>query len=96
MSKDDSRMWGGRFNEPTDEFVQSFTASVSFDRRLALADIEGSNAHATMLKHIGVLNSDELTAIEYGLQQIRDEINDGVFTWSVALEDVHMNIEARL
>jgi len=96
MSKDDSRMWGGRFSEPTDEFVQSFTASVSFDRRLAMADIEGSNAHAMMLKHIGVLNSDELTAIQYGLQQIRDEINDGKFEWSVALEDVHMNIEARL
>ncbi len=96
MSKDDSRMWGGRFSEPTDEFVQSFTASVAFDRRLAHADIEGSRAHAMMLKHIGVLNSDELTAIKYGLQQIREEIDSGKFAWSVALEDVHMNIEARL
>ena len=96
MSKDDSRMWGGRFSEPTDEFVQSFTASVTFDRRLAHADIEGSNAHAMMLKHIGVLSSDELTAIQYGLQQIRDEIAEERFEWSVALEDVHMNIEARL
>jgi argininosuccinate lyase len=96
MSKDDSRMWGGRFSEPTDEFVQSFTASVTFDRRLAHADIEGSNAHAMMLKHIGVLNSDELTTIQYGLQQIRDEIAEDRFEWSVALEDVHMNIEARL
>ncbi len=96
MSKDDSRMWGGRFSEPTDEFVQSFTASVTFDRRLAHADIEGSLAHAMMLKHIGVLNSDELTAIKHGLQQVRDEIDEGRFEWSVALEDVHMNIEARL
>ncbi|MFZ9037683.1 MAG: argininosuccinate lyase [Gammaproteobacteria bacterium] len=96
MSKDDSRMWGGRFNEPTDEFVQAFTASVAFDRRLAHADIEGSRAHAMMLKHIGVLSSDELTAIKYGLQQIREEIDEGRFEWSVALEDVHMNIEARL
>ena len=96
MSKDDSRMWGGRFNEPTDEFVQAFTASVGFDRRLAYADIEGSRAHAMMLKHIGVLNSDELTAIKYGLQQIREEIDADKFAWSVALEDVHMNIEARL
>ena len=96
MSKDDSRMWGGRFSEPTDEFVQSFTASVAFDRRLAYADIEGSLAHAMMLKRIGVLNSDELTSIKYGLQQIRDEIDEGRFEWSVALEDVHMNIEARL
>ncbi|MDH3633068.1 MAG: argininosuccinate lyase [Gammaproteobacteria bacterium] len=96
MSKDDTRMWGGRFNQPTDEFVQAFTASVGFDRRLAHADIEGSRAHAMMLKHIGVLSSDELTAIKYGLQQIREEIDAGKFAWSVALEDVHMNIEARL
>ena len=96
MSKDDTRMWGGRFNQPTDEFVQAFTASVGFDRRLAHADIEGSRAHAMMLKHIGVLKSDELTAIKYGLQQIREEIDAGKFAWSVALEDVHMNIEARL
>ncbi len=96
MSKNDTRMWGGRFNQPTDEFVQAFTASVGFDRRLAHADIEGSRAHAMMLKHIGVLSSDELTAIKYGLQQIRDEIDAGKFAWSVALEDVHMNIEARL
>ncbi len=96
MSKDDSRMWGGRFNEPTDEFVQAFTASVGFDQRLAHADIEGSRAHAMMLKHIGVLNSDELTAIKNGLQKILEEIDAGEFAWSVALEDVHMNIEARL
>ena len=96
MSKDDSRMWGGRFSEPTDEFVQSFTASVTFDRRLADADIDGSNAHAMMLKRIGVLNADELSAIQNGLQQIRDEIAEDRFEWSVALEDVHMNIEARL
>jgi argininosuccinate lyase len=89
-------MWGGRFNEPTDAFVQAFTASVAFDRRLAHADIEGSLAHAKMLHHIGVLSSDELTAITYGLQQIRDEIDADRFEWSVALEDVHMNIEARL
>jgi argininosuccinate lyase len=76
--------------------VQAFTASVGFDHRLADADIEGSRAHAMMLKRIGVLNSDELTAIKYGLQQIREEIDNGKFAWSVALEDVHMNIEARL
>jgi len=96
MSKDDSRMWGGRFSEPTDEFVQSFTASVTFDRRLARADIDGSNAHAMMLERIGVLNADELSAIQNGLQQISDEIAEDRFDWSVALEDVHMNIEARL
>ena len=96
MSKNDTRMWGGRFNEPTDEFVQAFTASVSFDRRLALADIEGSRAHAMMLQRIGVLSADELDAISDGLQQVRDEVVEDRFAWSVALEDVHMNIEARL
>jgi argininosuccinate lyase len=96
MTKNDTRMWGGRFNEPTDEFVQAFTASVSFDRRLANADIEGSRAHAMMLQHIGVLSAEELDAISSGLQQIRDEIAEERFAWSVALEDVHMNIEARL
>jgi argininosuccinate lyase len=96
MSKKDTRMWGGRFNEPTDEFVQAFTASVSFDRRLAAADIEGSLAHAKMLARIGVLDGEELKSIEQGLGQIEDEIDAGKFAWSVALEDVHMNIEARL
>ncbi len=96
MSKQDTRMWGGRFNEPTDEFVQRFTASVGFDRRLARADIEGSLAHAAMLARIGVLAADELAAIEKGLEQIRGEIDAGSFEWSDALEDVHMNIEARL
>ena len=96
MSKKDSRMWGGRFNEPTDEFVQAFTASVGFDQRLAGADIDGSLAHAKMLQQIGVLEVDELAQIESGLAQIRDEIEQDRFEWSVALEDVHMNIEARL
>ena len=96
MSKKDSRMWGGRFSEPTDEFVMAFTASVGFDRRLAHADIEGSRAHASMLERVGILGRDELTAILDGLQQIKNEIDDGSFEWSVALEDVHMNIEARL
>ncbi|MGD8840319.1 MAG: argininosuccinate lyase [Gammaproteobacteria bacterium] len=96
MSKKDSRMWGGRFNEPTDEFVQAFTASVSFDKRLAAVDIEGSLAHAKMLARVGVLDDGELKSIEQGLAQIGEEIDAGKFAWSVALEDVHMNIEARL
>ncbi len=96
MSKKESSIWGGRFSEPTDEFVQAFTASVSFDWRLAAADIEGSIAHAKMLQRIGVLDADELGDIEVGLQKIGEEISLGNFAWSVALEDVHMNIEARL
>jgi len=89
-------MWGGRFNEPTDAFVEAFTASVSFDQRMAQVDIQGSLAHARMLHKIGILNDDEHTAIENGMAQIREEISNGVFEWSVSLEDVHMNIESRL
>ena len=89
-------MWGGRFSEPTDEFVQAMTASVGFDRRLADADIDGSIAHAKTLHRAGVLDDGELQSIEDGLAQIRAEIANDRFAWSVALEDVHMNIEARL
>ncbi|MFT5741657.1 MAG: argininosuccinate lyase [Gammaproteobacteria bacterium] len=96
MSKKESSMWGGRFTEPTDEFVQSFTASVNFDQRLAMADIRGSLAHARMLKRINILDDTELAAIEKGMLQIQQEIEQGEFNWSVALEDVHMNIESRL
>ena len=91
-----SKLWGGRFSEATDSFVQRFTASVSFDQRLAEQDIAGSLAHAAMLEHIGVLNADEANLIITGLEQIRGEIENGQFNWSIELEDVHMNIEARL
>jgi argininosuccinate lyase len=98
MSKeqDTSKLWGGRFSEPTDSFVQRFTASVDFDRRMAEQDIEGSLAHAGMLHAVGVLTAAELQEIEGGLAQVREEIANGSFQWSVELEDVHMNIEARL
>jgi argininosuccinate lyase len=96
MSKNDSRMWGGRFTEPTDAFVEAFTASVKFDQRLAQVDIQGSLAHAKMLHKIGILNDNEHSAIEKGMAEIRQEISDGEFDWSVSLEDVHMNIESRL
>jgi len=91
-----NQSWGGRFTEPTDAFVERFTASVDFDQRLALHDIQGSVAHATMLARVGVLTDDERDAIVEGLGEIRGEIERGEFAWSVALEDVHMNIEARL
>ena len=97
MSKaDTSKLWGGRFSEATDSFVQRFTASVSFDQRMAAEDIAGSLAHAAMLARIGVLSEEELAQIESGLAQVQQEIEDGSFNWSVELEDVHMNIEARL
>ena len=99
MSNEDPatpKLWGGRFTEPTDTFVERFTASVSFDARLYHHDIMGSIAHARMLAHSGVLARDESDAIVDGLEQIHREVASGEFVWSVALEDVHMNIEARL
>ncbi|MDD3448812.1 MAG: argininosuccinate lyase, partial [Gammaproteobacteria bacterium] len=91
-----SKLWGGRFSESTDAFVQAFTASVDFDRRLYRHDIAGSIAHATMLARAGVLTDAERDLIIEGLTAIRGEIERGEFPWSTALEDVHMNIEARL
>ncbi|MEJ2532637.1 MAG: argininosuccinate lyase [Halioglobus sp.] len=98
MSKeqDTSKLWGGRFTEATDRFVQRFTASVDFDQRMAAEDIAGSRAHAAMLCAVGVLTEQELGDIERGLDQVEREIAGGRFAWSVELEDVHMNIEARL
>ncbi|CBV44140.1 argininosuccinate lyase [Halomonas elongata] len=95
-SNSTNQSWGGRFSEPTDAFVARFTASVDFDRRLALHDIQGSRAHATMLARVGVLTEDERDAILGGLDEVAAEIEAGSFAWSVELEDVHMNIEARL
>ncbi|MGB0956965.1 MAG: argininosuccinate lyase [Litorivicinus sp.] len=89
-------LWGGRFSEATDAFVQEFTASVQFDQRMAGEDIRGSRAHARMLGVQGVLTADEVSQIDGGLSQIESEINSGDFAWSIAREDVHMNIEARL
>lgn len=91
-----NQSWGGRFSEPVDAFVARFTASVDFDKRLYRHDIMGSLAHAKMLTGVGVLNQDELKAIEEGLAAIQQEIEAGEFDWRVDLEDVHMNIEARL
>jgi argininosuccinate lyase len=90
------KLWGGRFGESTDAFVEAFTASVGFDRRLYRHDIAGSIAHARMLAKVGVLTREECQAIVEGLAAIRQDIEQGRFEWSVALEDVHMNIEARL
>jgi argininosuccinate lyase len=88
--------WGGRFTESTDAFVEAFTASIDFDKRLYRYDIQGSRAHAQMLEKIGVLNRAELDDILSGLKQIEADIEQGRFQWSLSLEDVHMNIEARL
>jgi len=91
-----SKPWAGRFNEPTDAFVEAFTASVDFDRRLYRYDIEGSIAHASMLEKVGVLTKEECQDIIDGLAQVENEIETGKLEWSVSLEDIHMNVESRL
>ena len=91
-----AKAWSGRFSEPVTELVKRFTASVTFDKRLAAADIEGSLAHAAMLAKVGVITPQDLADISRGMAQITEEIDAGSFDWDIAREDVHMNIEARL
>ena len=91
-----SEGWSALFSEPTSELVKRYTASVGFDQRLWRADIAGSLAHAAMLADRGVIGADDLAAIRGGLATIRAEIERGEFAWNVDLEDVHLNIEARL
>ncbi len=88
--------WSGRFSEPVSEFVLRYTQSVSFDKRMAMADIQGSLAHAAMLAKCGVINEQDLADIRRGMATITDEIKTGKFLWQLELEDVHLNIEARL
>ncbi len=94
--KEVNQQWGGRFSEPVDEFVARFTASIDFDKRLYRHDIMGSIAHAKMLCKANILTAEELTSIIDGLAEIQQEIEQGAFEWSIAHEDIHMNIEARL
>ncbi|MEO1820028.1 argininosuccinate lyase [Pseudomonas sp.] len=96
QDKTTNQSWGGRFSEPVDAFVARFTASVDFDQRLYKHDIQGSIAHATMLAKVSVLTEAERDAIIEGLNAIRGDIEAGQFDWRVDLEDVHMNIEAKL
>jgi len=91
-----SQAWSALFSEPVSELVQRYTSSVNFDKRLWQADIEGSLAHAGMLAAQGIIAAQDLSDIERGLAQIAHEIRGGEFEWKLALEDVHLNIEARL
>jgi argininosuccinate lyase len=91
-----TQAWSARFSEPVAQAVQRYTASVSFDKRLARADIAGSLAHADMLAAQGIMSAQDLTDIQRGMAQIRAEIDTGAFEWKLELEDVHLNIEARL
>ena len=96
MTKEKSKTWSGRFNEPVAELVKKYTASVGFDQRLAEFDIQGSLAHAHMLGVQGIISQTDVEAIEHGLAEILQEIRNGSFEWSLDLEDVHLNIEKRL
>ena len=94
--EDKKHGWSALFSEPMSELVQRYTASVYFDRRLWRADIEGSLAHAEMLAAQKIISDADFAAIERGMRQIREEIESGQFDWKLELEDVHLNIEARL
>ncbi len=92
----EKKLWGGRFSEGTDAFVEEFTESVSFDKELALYDIKGSIAHARMLGKQGIIPEEDAQKIIKGLEEIKKEIEEGRFNWKKELEDVHMNIEKAL
>ena len=91
-----SEAWSALFSEPMSELVKRYTASVFFDKRLWLADITGSLAHAEMLAAQNIIGASDLADIERGMAQVRTEIESGAFEWKLDLEDVHLNIEARL
>ncbi|GFE65052.1 argininosuccinate lyase [Litoreibacter roseus] len=94
--KSSNAMWGGRFAAGPDAIMEAINASIGFDQRLARQDIEGSRAHAAMLAKQGILTDSDVEAIREGLLTVLSEIEDGTFQFSTALEDIHMNVEARL
>jgi argininosuccinate lyase len=95
-TKSASAMWGGRFDAGPSAVMEAINASIDIDQRMAEQDIAGSMAHAAMLGATNVISSEDASAIQRGLEQVREEIRAGEMEWSAALEDVHMNVEARL
>lgn len=91
-----NKMWGGRFATGPDAIMEEINASIDYDKRFHTQDIAGSKAHAEMLASVGILTEEDKDAILSGLDQVSDEIAAGTFTFSRALEDIHMNVEARL
>ena len=91
-----NRMWGGRFEASPDEAMEAINASIDFDRRLYAEDIAGSIAHVTMLARQGIVSQADADAIADGLRRVQAEIESGGFPFDRPLEDIHMNIEARL
>jgi argininosuccinate lyase len=96
MDQDEGKLWGGRFEQATDAAVERFTASIHFDRALARYDLRVSKAHARMLERVGLISRKDEEALRSGLDRIAREIEDGTFPLDPALEDIHMNVEARL
>jgi argininosuccinate lyase len=96
MSRERNKPWGGRFQDDTDPSVERFSASIHFDRALARYDLRLSGAHAEMLCSVGLISADELAALRRGLAEIGAEIEAGTFPFDTSLEDIHMNVEARL
>ena len=96
MAGGDQRAWGGRFQEATDARVEAMNASIAFDQVLALEDIAGSVAHSRMLRAQGIMSAEEQATIEAGLVGIAADIRSGAFEFTVAREDVHMNVEGAL
>ena len=96
MTKSSNAMWGGRFSAGPDAIMEAINASIGFDQRMAAQDIAGSRAHAAMLAATGILSDSDAAAIREGLLTVLSEIETGHFAFSTALEDIHMNVEARL
>jgi argininosuccinate lyase len=94
--KTSNKMWGGRFAAGPDAIMEAINASISFDKRMAAQDIAGSRAHAAMLAAQGIIETNDAEAIREGLLTVLSEIEGGTFEYSTALEDIHMNVEARL
>ncbi|MFM7304411.1 MAG: lyase family protein, partial [Alphaproteobacteria bacterium] len=96
MSSSANQQWGGRFAEGPSAIMAAINASIGFDRKMWRQDIQGSLAHAAMLKHVGIISAEDEAAIRDGLGKIAARIEAGDFPFDDALEDIHMNIEARL
>jgi len=95
-TKSSNQMWGGRFASGPAAIMEEINASIGFDKKLYAQDIRGSIAHATMLAHQGIISAEDKDKIVHGLNTILSEIDDGRFEFSRKLEDIHMNVEARL
>ena len=96
MTKSSNAMWGGRFSAGPDAIMEAINASIGFDKRMAAQDVAGSRAHAAMLAAQGIISSSDAEAIGEGLLTVLSEIEGGTFPFRTDLEDIHMNIEARL